>query len=150
MAETLSHSQSYKFPKAQKLWGETSVDLLFTKGTGFSRFPLRVVYLTKSELRAGEAPLRMMVSVGKKRFKRAVKRNRVKRLVREAWRLRKGEVEAAIAASPFKGLYVAFVFIGKELPTMGQVEASVDKSVQKLVAAVAADAACQYSADDAQ
>ncbi len=133
MADTNNSAPSFRFPKAQKLWGETSVDMLFARGEGFTRFPLRVVYLVRDESRPGEAPLRMMVSVGKKRFKRAVKRNRVKRLVREAWRLRKGAVERALAASRAKGLYVGFVFVGKELPSMIAVSASMAKAVDKLV-----------------
>lgn len=136
--ENPTNTPTYKFPKAQKLWGETSVDRLFEQGKGFSKFPLRVVYLAKEDRRSGEAPLRMMVSVGKKRFKRAVKRNRVKRLVREAWRLHKAELEQALAAQPgVNSLYVAFVFIGKVLPTQDAITASVEKSIAKLIAALA-------------
>lgn len=98
---------------------------------------MRVVYQSLPKCREGEAPLRMMVSVGKKRFKRAVKRNRVKRLVREAWRLNKHAVEAALAESAEVGsLHVAFVFVGKELPDMPTITECVSKAIEKLVAAV--------------
>ena len=52
----------------------------------FTIFPLRVVFMA---VEAQTVPLSMMVSVSKRHFKHAVQRNRVKRLVREAWRLNK-------------------------------------------------------------
>ena len=51
-------------------------------------FPLRVVYVNK-ERAQGEVPVQILISVPKKRFKHAVDRNRVKRQVREAYRLHK-------------------------------------------------------------
>ena len=51
-------------------------------------FPLRVVYVNK-ERAHGEVPVQILISVPKKRFKHAVDRNRVKRQVREAYRLHK-------------------------------------------------------------
>lgn len=136
MAESPNQAVSFAFPKSRKLCGETTVDRLFREGVGFSRFPLRVVYIVNDEPRKGEAPLRMMVSVGKKRFKRAVKRNRVKRLVREAWRLRKLDVEAAMEVANVRGLHVAFVFLSNELPSFADVEAAMSKAIDRLVAAI--------------
>lgn len=143
MSGTNSQSVSFAFPKACKLCGETTVDRLFREGTGFTRFPLRVVYIVNDEPRKGEAPLRMMVSVGKKRFKRAVKRNRVKRLVRESWRLRKAAVEAAMAESGVRGLHVAFVFLSADLPTFADVDAAMEKAVERLVHAVSKPAVAE-------
>lgn len=138
MAETQTPSpRPLSFPKAQKLCGETTVDRLFREGTGFSRFPLRVVYIVNDEPRGGEAPLRVMVSVGKKKFKRAVKRNRVKRLIRETWRHRKADVETAMAHGGVKGLHVAFVFLSNDLPSCADVDAAMAKSVEKLCSALA-------------
>ena len=52
----------------------------------FSIFPIRVVYMPVEQ---GEAPASILISVSKRRFKRAVKRNRVKRQIREAYRMNK-------------------------------------------------------------
>ena len=59
-----------------------------------SLFPLRVVYLPVEEL---EADASILISVSKRRFKRAVKRNRVKRQIREAYRVNKHELLNAFA-----------------------------------------------------
>lgn len=130
MAESQNQSNSFAFPKAQKLCGQTTIDRLFRDGQGFARFPLRVVYIVNDEPRQGEAPLRMMVSVGKKKFKRAVKRNRVKRLVRETWRLRKHAVEDALDG---RGLHVAFLFLSSDLPTYDEIDSAMSKAVDRLV-----------------
>ena len=123
------------FPKAQKLCGEKAIGLLFEKGEAFSKYPFRVVYLPLPELREGEAAVRMLVSVGKKRFKRAVKRNRVKRQTREAWRKAKHAV-----SDKFRGLHVAFIFCGDGLPKTADVERSVAKVAARLASAITAPA----------
>ena len=67
--------------KSERLDKKKVIDKMFSGGArSFSVFPLRVVYLPVEEL---EAPVSILVSVSKRRFKRAVKRNRVKRQIRE-------------------------------------------------------------------
>ena len=79
-------------PKEQRLYKKKAIQLLFEKGKGFNFYPFRVVaYAHKSEDDEPSIP-RFLVSVSKKRFHHAVKRNRVKRLVREAWRRNKSEL----------------------------------------------------------
>lgn len=62
----------------------------------FSIFPIRVVYMPVEQ---GEVPASILISVSKRRFKRAVKRNRVKRQIREAYRKNKSLLVDAIASS---------------------------------------------------
>ena len=79
-------------PKEQRLYKKKAIQLLFEKGKGFNFYPFRVVvHAHKSEDDELSIP-RFLVSVSKKRFHHAVKRNRVKRLVREAWRRNKSEI----------------------------------------------------------
>ena len=72
-----------------------------------------------------------MVSVSKRHFKRAVKRNRVKRLVREAWRLQK-EPLASLLSEQGKHLAVAFIFLAEELPDFTHVQQRMLTAVQRL------------------
>ena len=71
-------TKRYTLSKEERLSWKRYIDLLFEKGQSFVAFPLRVVYLPMEE----EMPARasFLVSVPKKRFKRAVKRNRYVRL----------------------------------------------------------------------
>lgn len=74
----------HTLPKAERLSGKTDIGTLLEKGRYLSVSPcLRVCYLP------GEGVSRILVSVPKKNFKRAVKRNLLKRRIRESYRLQK-------------------------------------------------------------
>ncbi len=73
--------------KYEILRKENDIASLFAKGKGLKAYPFRVVYLITRD--TTPTTCRILVSVSKKRFHHAVKRNRVKRMVREAWRKNK-------------------------------------------------------------
>ena len=74
-----------RLTRDERLRGEIRVNNLFLSGESFIAYPYRVVY-TVSEA-ARPAPTALLVSIPKKRFKRAVKRNRARRRIREAYRI---------------------------------------------------------------
>ena len=78
---------SYTFPKAEKLCGEIRTTRLFAEGRAFISYPFRIVYRLTDEI--SPAHVRILISVPKKKIKRAHGRNRIKRLIREAYRLNK-------------------------------------------------------------
>ena len=83
----MSQTKIHTYPKSEKLKSKTTIDLMFREGKSVSKYPLRLVY-AKSTF--GENPeFKMGVSVSKKYFKKAVHRNRIKRLLRESYRLNK-------------------------------------------------------------
>lgn len=100
-------TKRYTLSKEERLSWKRYIDLLFEKGQSFVAFPLRVVYLPMEE----EMPARasFLVSVPKKRFKRAVKRNLIKRQVREAYRVRKYDLLEPLEAKN-KGMLIAFLY----------------------------------------
>lgn len=75
------------FPKKEHLCGEIRIGNLFAEGKAFIAYPLRVVY--KYEFVGASTPILVMISAPKKRFKKAVHCNRIKRLMRESYRLNK-------------------------------------------------------------
>lgn len=76
------------FPKYERICKENDIELLFGKGKGVSVYPYRMIYrFYRDESRP--ITCRLLVSVSKKRFHHAFKRNRVKRLIRESWRKNK-------------------------------------------------------------
>lgn len=77
------------FKKHERLSGQKIIDTLFLEGKIFVVSPFRVVWL-EYEL-AGQSPAQMLISVSKKRIKKAVDRNLVKRRIREAYRKNKDE-----------------------------------------------------------
>ena len=78
---------AFKYPIKEKLKSKKSIELLFSEGKSVSKYPLRLVYadniIEKEEL------IKFGVSVSKKYFKKAVDRNRLKRILRECYRLNK-------------------------------------------------------------
>jgi len=75
--------------------------------------------------------LQFGVGVSNKNFKKAVDRNRVKRLTREAWRLQRNELKALIKTQR-RQLNVFFIYTGKELPDFTTVKDKVAIALKKL------------------
>lgn len=106
--------------KAERQHRRNIIGRLFEGGSkSVSAFPLRVVYMPVERDEAG-VPVSILVSVPKRYFKRAVKRNRVKRQVREAYRLHKQILWEALADKPY-GMVLAFIWLDKELHTTEEV-----------------------------
>ncbi len=120
--------------KEERLHGRNAVENLFKKAGSRSMvsFPLRVVYAISEAEEDRDIRVRMLVSVPKKHFKRAVKRNRVKRQVREAYRKNKHSLCNSIAAMPFACLDMAFVWLDDELHSSAEVEKRVVKLLQRI------------------
>ncbi|MTK54578.1 ribonuclease P protein component [Paludibacter sp.] len=98
------------FPKKEHLTGEIRVKRLFTEGQSFLVYPLRVVFLP-DEPRG--IPLQALFSVPKRRFKRANKRNLLKRRMREAFRLHKSSLTGVLTENA-RTVDVAFTYIANE------------------------------------
>lgn len=79
--------QQNTFSKNERLSGEKNVESLFQKGESFFVYPFKVMIYKR--LSSEKPALRLLVSVSKKRFKHAVSRNKIKRLIRESWRQNK-------------------------------------------------------------
>lgn len=73
----------FTYKKKEKLKSKKAVDQIFTNGKSISAYPLRLVFVKNN------TSLKVGVSVSKRNFKNAVHRNRIKRLLREAYRLNK-------------------------------------------------------------
>ena len=95
--------------KEERLGSRTAIEALFSGGNpSLSSFPLRAVFMPTSE-----KGVHIMVSVSKRFFKRAVKRNRIKRQIREAYRQNK-----SLLTLRDEGLNIAFLWSANEmLPT---------------------------------
>ncbi|HEU4861741.1 MAG TPA: ribonuclease P protein component, partial [Chitinophagaceae bacterium] len=96
--------------------------------------PFRVYFILNSELSAGKERSLLQFGVGasSKNFKKAVERNRIKRLTKEAWRLQKNALEEKVKAS-VKQLNVFFIYTVKELHDFEMVKDKVNVALKKLV-----------------
>lgn len=128
--------KKYTLPKPERISLKRQQDRLFAEGKSFVAYPLRVVYLCTGD--AMPARSAMLVSVPKRKFKRAVKRNRVKRLVREAYRLRKPDLQAMLTENGCC-LLLAFIYLDNELPAFADMEKALQKTVRVLSGKLSAD-----------
>lgn len=119
--------------KSERIVSQKLIDTLF-KGGGKSMaaYPLRLVYMPiKTDDDKPHAEI--MVSVSKRHFKRAVKRNRCKRHVREAYRLNKHIVYAALNEKESKAMALAFIWMSDELQEYAAVERSMVTLLNRMV-----------------
>ena len=118
----------YTLCKAERLNSKILIGKMFEGGVSksFSIFPIRVVYMPVEQ---GEASASILICVSKRRFKRAVKRNRVKRQIREAYRKQKHILTSVLPTSSGQGLVVAFLWLSDRL----YASAEVDDCVRRLL-----------------
>lgn len=128
--------------KEERLCSKKLIDTLF--GTGGSHamtaYPLKAVYRlidNKTETSVSketvmELKVQVLVSVPKKHFKRAVKRNRVKRQVREAYRKHKSFVTLRVNEQTDKQLLIAFIWLSNELMDSVTIEQRVSNLLQRI------------------
>jgi len=103
-------------PKSERLCGKSAIAELMDHGKGGTAGCLRFRYLARSGDDASGAP-RILVTVPKRSFKRAVKRNLLKRRIRESYRLQKELLP--------DGLDVMFVYLPREVLPSTDIYASM-------------------------
>ena len=117
----------FTYNKKEKLKSKKLIDQLFTEGKSVSVYPLRLVFLRTNFNENIIA--KTGVSVGKKNFKAAVERNRIKRLIREAYRLNKPQYFNNITTQ----YAFMILYIGKTKPTFNEVESKMNLLFEKFL-----------------
>lgn len=102
------------FPKKERICGKTSIDAVLSKGRWGSCAPLKYCVYDRGD----DESARILVSVPKKCFKRAVKRNLLKRRIREAYRLQKDGFSIS-------GLDIMFVYTSSETASFSELKECV-------------------------
>ncbi len=122
---------NHTFSKAEKLCSKISIDLLFQSGESFVVYPYRIVYKELPEEIEQDSPAAMFVSVAKKRFKRAVKRNLLRRRTKEAYRLNKGEL-LSVLTQENKRLAIAILYLEREIKPYSYLDGKMKEMLKQL------------------
>ena len=116
--------------KAERLNSKSTIEELFSGNSkSFSMYPLRVVFMSVEKKENALASI--MISVPKKRFKRAVKRNKVKRQVREGYRKNKHELLNVLNEKE-QGLAIAFIYLSNEILPTDLIEKTIKQILEKI------------------
>jgi ribonuclease P protein component len=116
----------HTFKKEERLCSTKLLDKLFHSGSSFLLYPFRFTWMPIDEQ---EAPVQVVIQVSKRRYKRAVDRNLIKRRIREAYRLTKPFFEG----EDFQSLpcYIGFVYIGSAIEPYDLIKKRMESIVKE-------------------
>ena len=118
----------YFLGKDSRLKSRKAIDALFASGRSFHVYPVKMTW----QAEPGSGKIQAGVSVSKKRFKKSVDRNRVKRLLREAYRMEQHALTDAVKDSG-KDVRLFFHYTGNELPELAGLRVAVQSAIRKLI-----------------
>lgn len=140
-------TSKYSLPQSERINSKKQIDRLFRGGgsKAMTAAPLRMVYMadsrqTDSQPSDGHQPMaQMMVSVPKRYFKRAVKRNYIKRQVREAYRLNKHILVSHLTQKADKTVSLCFIWTSDRLLPTAEVMKRMANLLTRLVEKLSAN-----------
>lgn len=124
----------YTFTKEERLCNKKLIDELFRSGSSFLCYPFKASWLVVNQPQ--KTPAQIVFSVSKKRFKRAVVRNLVKRRMREAYRLNKQQQLYNSLTEANRQIVLSIGYIGKEIADYSLIEKKMVKLLTQLNAEV--------------
>ncbi|MEO6136957.1 MAG: ribonuclease P protein component [Ginsengibacter sp.] len=119
----------------ERLKSRKVIQQLFKEGQSFSHFPFRIIFL---EVNDQTSQLRTGFSVSKRHFKKAVDRNKIKRLMRESYRLQKNNLKDLIEKNQ-TGLAVFIIYTIDALPTYKDIFEKMGTALERLQKKVSKD-----------
>jgi ribonuclease P protein component len=121
-------AKQFGLGRSERLKSRKRIEQLFAAGRSFNVFPLRITFLFLPSANAG---IQVGVSASKRQFKKAVHRNRLKRQLREAYRLQKTALVAAAAEKGWEG-QVFLVYTAKEMLPFDTIREAVGRAIATL------------------
>ncbi len=120
------------FPKHSRLCGQERIAALYKEGKRFTAWPLRVTYQTLISNEASPLDTQVLVWAPKSLFKRAVKRNHLRRLMREAYRLHQDILIHPTDDGLRYNYMIAFNYMDKEEQPYAVIEKAICKALKKI------------------
>ncbi len=120
----------YTFRKEERLCSKKLIEELFSKGKSFSYYPF-IIYYRKNQIPCSY-PAQLLVTVSKKKLRKAVDRNLMKRRIREAYRLLKSKLYLNIQVHGLT-YSVAIVYVAAKPVPSTDIHHKMDGALQKLI-----------------
>ena len=116
---------NYRLQKNERLHSKKSIKELFDKGSSFFLYPFKVIYLTLDA--ASTETNQVLFSVSKRKIKKAVHRNLVKRRIKEAYRLNKSLIASSVTKNK-----IALIYVASELEDFNTIQQKVQRILKKI------------------
>ncbi|MDR0660627.1 MAG: ribonuclease P protein component [Prevotellaceae bacterium] len=122
----------FTFRKHERLCSQTAISQLIREGKTLNHYPFRLLYLEVSDRKDGStSPVRLAISVPKRSFKRAVKRNLLKRRIREVYRINKSSLYQCAEAGNIR-VNLLLVYVSAEIFPYNEIERKLVALLQRL------------------
>lgn len=126
-------TKQFSLNKKERLKSRKQLDRIFTKGESITAFPVKIFY----ELNEDQDNIfKTGVGVSRKNFKKAVDRNRIKRLLRESYRTEKAELLNYLQQNK-KQIALFFLYVDKTEPDYLFLKQTIQKAIKKLISEMA-------------
>jgi len=119
----------YTFRKNERLCSKKLIEQLFSSGKSFLTYPVKVTYWLQDN--PSSPPAQVLILVSRKRFRKAFRRNRIKRLLREAYRLEKHQFYNYLN-NVQKNCLIAISYVADNELSLDEIRKSIQTSLQKI------------------
>lgn len=121
------------FKKSERLCSKTLIETLFKQGKSFLEYPFKVLYLPTIVTATDDVsyPAKVLFTVPKRQFKKAVQRNKLKRLMREGYRKNKYQLYETLSHNNLE-ITLAYVYVAKETMPYTEIEKKIKASILRL------------------
>jgi ribonuclease P protein component len=114
------------FSKDERLCNQTLIEQLIKKGNSFNGFPFKIIWM---EVEESTVPVKIVISVPKRKFKKAVDRNRIKRLIRETYRKNKHKLIERLEG---KKIALLLIYTSKTIFEYAEAEEKINSALLRL------------------
>ena len=122
--------KKYYFRKEERLCSIKLIEQLYSQGSSFSFYPFRIIYSIQP---IQEVPAQIVISVPKRKFKRAVDRNKIKRLIKEVYRHSKEDFLYPQLVEKNISLHILIIYTGNEINTTINIRKKLNLALERLV-----------------
>jgi len=126
-------AKQFSYNKKEKLKSRKQLEQIFTEGKSLTVFPIKIFYELNQEQ---DNIIKTGVGVSRKNFRKSVHRNRIKRLLREAYRTEKTELLNYLEENK-KQIALFFLYIDKTQPDYFSLKQTMQTAIKKLISEMA-------------